>query len=95
MFGKWCSQFFMLDTMGVLVKSGVASAETLYDLGAYGVLRLWERYKEIIQGRRDAAYGEDYMVNLEFLAEEMMKIKIRNDASFNDKLETYRRTWKP
>ena len=94
MFGKWCSQFFMLDTMGVLVKSGVASAETLYDLGAYGVLRLWEKYKDIIHGRRDAAYGEDYMINLEVLAEEMMKIKMRNDASFKNKLEVYNRTRK-
>jgi hypothetical protein len=94
-YGKWCSQFFLLETMGVLVKSGITPAETLYYLGGYGVIRLWEKYKDIIQGRRDAAFGQDFMINLEFFAGEMMKIKIRNDASFNDKLETYRRTWKP
>jgi len=93
-YGKWCSQLFMLEMMGVLVKSGIAPAETLYYLGAYGVLRLWEKYKDIIQGRRDAAFGQDFMINLEFLAGELMKIKMRHDVSFKDKLETYRRTRK-
>lgn len=81
-YGKWCSQLFMLEMMGVLVKSGIAPAETLYYLGAYGVLRLWEKYKNIIQGRRDAAFGQDFIINLEYLAGEMMKIKMRHDASF-------------
>jgi len=93
-YGKFTSQLFMLETMGVLIKSGVAPAETMYYLGAYGVLRLWEKYKDIIQGRRDAAFGQDFMINLEYLAGEMMKIKMRHDASFKDKLEAYSRTRK-
>ena len=93
-FGKFTSQLFMLETMGVLVKSGVAPAETMYYLGGYGVLRLWEKYKDIIKGRRDAAFGQDYMINLEFFAGEMMKIKMRHDASFKEKLEAYSRTRK-
>jgi hypothetical protein len=83
MFGKWCSQFFMLESMGVLVKSGVAPAETIYYLGGYGAIYLWEKYKGIIQGRRDAAYGQDYMINLEYLAGEMRKIKRRHDPSYS------------
>ena len=93
-YGKITSQFFMLESMGVLVKSGVAPAETMYYLGGYGVLRLWEKYKDVIQGRRDAAFGRDYMIHLEYLAVEMMKIKMRHDASFKDKLEAYSRTKK-
>ena len=93
-YGKWVSQLFMLETMGVLVKSGVAPAETLYYLGGYGVIRLWEKYKPIIQGRRDAAFGQDFMINLEFFAGEMMKIKMKHDASFKEKLEAYSRTRK-
>jgi hypothetical protein len=83
MFGKWCSQFFMLESMGVLVKSGVAPAETMYYLGCYGAIYLWEKYKGIIQGRRNAAYGQDYMINLEYLAGEMRKIKRRHDPSYS------------
>ncbi|MCX6654174.1 MAG: hypothetical protein NTY03_03525, partial [Candidatus Bathyarchaeota archaeon] len=93
-YSKWTSQLFMLETMGVLIKSGVAPAETLYYLGAYGVIRLWEKYKDIIQGRRDAAFGPDFMINVEYLADEMMKIKLRHDANFRDKLEVYNRTRK-
>ena len=91
-YSKWCSQLFMLETMGVLVKSGVTPAETLYYLGGYGVLRLWEKYRDIIQGRRDAAFGQDFMINFEYFAGEMMKIKMRHDASFKEKLEAYNRT---
>jgi hypothetical protein len=78
----------------VLVKSGVAPAETMYYLGAYCAIYLWEKYKGIIQARRDASYGQDYMVNLEYLAGEMSKIKMRHDASFKEKLEVYGRTRK-
>jgi hypothetical protein len=93
-YGKWVSQFFVLETMGVFLKMKITSAETIYYLGGYGVLRLWEKYKDIIQGRRDAAFGQDFMINLEFFAGEMMKIKMKHDASFKDKLEVYSRTWK-
>jgi hypothetical protein len=73
----------MLESMGVLVKSGVAPAETMYYLGCYGAIYLWEKYKGIIQGRRNAAYGQDYMINLEYLAGEMRKIKRRHDPSYS------------
>ena len=34
------------------------------------------------------------MINFEYVAEEMLKIKTKHDTSFKDKLETYRRTGK-
>jgi len=95
MFGKWTSQFFMWETQGILLKSKVVEAGKLYALGGFSAIKAWEKYKDIIQGRRDVAWGQDLYVNFEFFAQEMLKIKIRHDASFKDKLETYRRTWKP
>ena len=94
MFGKWTSQLFVWETMGVLIKTKVVTAEKLYSMGGYGAIRGWEKYKDIIQSRRGVAWGQDYMSNAEFFAKEMLKIKIRNDASFKDKMETYRKTWK-
>jgi len=82
MFAKWISQFFATETMGILIKSGVVNVEKLYYLGGFGVIRMWEKYKDIIQGRRGIAWGQDYMINTEYLAQEMLKIKTRNDASF-------------
>jgi len=95
MLGKWASQFFMWEVLGVLVKSGVVKAEKLYPIGGFGAIRAWEKYKGIIQNRRDTTWGQDYLSNFEFYAQEMMKIKMTKDASFKDKLETFRRTMKP
>jgi len=95
MFSKWVSQFLLWENMGVLVKNKVVTAEKLYSTGGYGVILGWEKYKDIIQRRRDVAWGQDYMSNAEFYAKEMLKIKTKNDANFKDKLETYRRTRKP
>ena len=94
-FGKWASWFFMGDTFGYIIRNGLARAETIYNLGGWGYIRLWERYKDFIVSRRGEVYGLDYFAGFEFLAGEMLKIKTRNDASFKEKLETYRRTWKP
>jgi hypothetical protein len=95
MFGKWVSQFFAHEAMGGLLRNKVIRAQTLYTLGGYGAIWLWDKYKDIIQSRRDVAWGRDYMSDFEFFAQEMLKIKLRNDPSFKDKLETYRRTLKP
>jgi len=95
MFSKWTSQFFTWENMGVLIKNRVVTAEKLYDTGGIGPILGWEKFKDIIQRRRDIFWGRDYLSNAEFFAQEMLKIKTKKDASFKDKLETYRRTWKP
>jgi len=95
MFGIWVSYFFTYQTAGILLKSKVVGDDKLYALGGYGAIKAWEKYKDIIQSRRGVAWGEDYMSDFESFAQEMLKIKMRNDASFRDKLETYRRTKKP
>jgi len=88
MFGKWTSQFLTWETLGTLVKNKVVRAERLYDLGAYGAIRGWEKFKDIIQSRRGVAWGQDYMSNAEFFAQEMLRVKTKRDAGFKDKLKT-------
>jgi len=95
MMGKWVSQFMAWDNMGFLIKSKVVTAEEQYYMGGFGAIMGWEKFKDIIQRRRDVAWGRDWLSNAEFFAQEMLKIKIRNDPSFKDKLETYKKTWKP
>jgi len=94
-FGKWTSWFFLGETMGYIIKNKLVRAETIYDLGGWGFIRLWERYSGFVYSRRDAAWGRDYMANFEYLAKEMLKIKTRKDASFKNKLDAYRKNWKP
>jgi len=92
--GKWVSQFMAWDNMGFLIKSKVVTAEEQYSMGGFGAIMGWEKFKDIIQRRRDVLWGRDWLSNAEFFAQEMLKIKIRNDPSFKDKLETYKKTWK-
>jgi len=92
MFGLWVSQLFMIETMGILMKSGAVSPEKIYYLGGYGGIRMWEKYKDIVAGRRGISWGHDYMTNAEYLANECKKIKLKHDVSFDEKLENYRKT---
>jgi len=86
MYGKWVSLSFSFEMVGILIKNKVVEAEKLYALGGFGATQAWEKYKDIIQSRRDAVWGQDLYVNFEFLAQEMLKIKMKKDASFKDKL---------
>ena len=86
MFGKWVSLFFNYEIVGILLKNKVVEAEILYALGGFGATQTWEKYKDIIQSRRDVLWGQDLWVNFEFFAQEMLKIKMKKDASFKDKL---------
>jgi len=94
MFGKWASQFFMYEALGTLLKRKIVKAETMYVLGGWGAIWAWKKYKDVIQRERSRSVV-DYMSNAEFFAQEMLKVKTRNDARFKDKLETYRKTQKP
>jgi len=95
MFSKWTSQFLIWENLGVLIKSKVVTAEKLYDTGGVGPILGWEKFKDIIQRRRDVAWGQDFWSNAEFFAREMLRIKMKKDASFKDKLETYKMTLRP
>jgi hypothetical protein len=96
MLSIWTSWFFAWEMMGILLKNKVVRAEEMHDLGGYSAIFAWEKFKGIIQGYRDnTVWGQDFLSNAEFFAQEMLKIKIRNDPGFKDRLETFKRTLKP
>ena len=94
MFSKWVSEWLGWENMGALIRSKVVTAENLYATGGVGPILAWEKFKDIIQRQRDVTWGRDHLSNAEFFAQEMLKIKLRNDPSFKDKLEAYRKTLK-
>jgi len=94
MFGKWTSWFFAWEMAGILLKNKVIKAEEVHDLGGYSAIFAWEKFKDIIQGFRDNRWGQDFLSNAEWFAQEMLKIKMKKDATFKDKLEAYRKTLK-
>jgi len=94
MFSKWVSEWLGWENMGALIRSKVVTAENLYATGGVGPILAWEKFKDIIQRQRDVTWGRDHLSNAEFFAQEMLKIKLRSDPSFKDKLEAYRKTLK-
>jgi hypothetical protein len=88
-YGEWISQFFAFEAWGVLIKKKICSADLLYDLGGWGVIRTWDKYKDIIQSWRETTWGPDFFINTEYLVEEMLKIKMRRDASFQSRRKEY------
>ena len=94
MFGKWISWFFAWEMAGIFLKNKTLKAEVAHDIGGYSAIFAWEKFKDIIQGYRDNRWGQDFLSNAEFYAQEMLKIKMKKDATFKDKLEAYRKTLK-
>ncbi len=81
-YSRWVSQFLKYDTAAYLIKKGLASPETIYDLGQSGIIPFWAKFKDVIEERRKVA-GRDFYSATEFLAGEMIKIKQSRDPLFN------------
>ena len=89
MLGHWTSWFFTAEALGYIMKNGIVRAETVYDLGGWGFIRMWEKFSGFVYSRREsAAWGRDYYVNFEYTANEMLKIKKKRDSEFHEKLES-------
>jgi hypothetical protein len=85
-FGKWLSMLLAWETLGYILKNKIAPAETLFYLGAWGCIRGWDKFKEIIIiRRRIPLYGPNYLANFEFLTKEMMRVKQESEG-FDSKL---------
>ena len=84
MMGKWVSYLFAAEGMGILIKSGIADVEKLYDLGMFSTITIWEKYQDIIQSRRDS-WGQDYLTNAEYAINELKKVKARHNALIDKK----------
>ena len=56
--------------------------ESLYNMGIFGVIFFWEKFKDVIQEQTRIYNGADWGQDIELLASEMLKIKLRRDPSF-------------
>lgn len=84
----WMSWFLAWEMMGILLKNKIVRAEEVHDLGGYAAILAWEKFKDVIQRLRGTVWGQDVLGNAEFFAQEMLKVKLRRDASVKDKLKT-------
>ena len=70
------------NSIGGMIRKGVVQAEDIYDLGLSTVVFLWEKYKPIIEEIRKRYHGKDYLIDLEYLANEMMRLRLIRDPSY-------------
>lgn len=67
------------DSIGYLVKSGFLEAEQVYDIldGGRPFILMWNKYGDMIKTRR-ATEGPTYAANLEYLYDEMARLRRAN-----------------
>jgi len=77
------SQFSYYDGLGLLVKNNMVDILTVFQLMSAPIVSLWLKYETIIEGMRnmDGGPGENYMESFEFMATEMIKMRIERGIS--------------
>ncbi|MFH2112712.1 MAG: hypothetical protein ABIJ47_15805 [Candidatus Bathyarchaeota archaeon] len=70
------------NSIGSMLRKGMVEAEDIYDAGMIGVIFLWAKFKDVIEESRRRYNGQDYLRDFEYLAGEMLKVKLRKDPSY-------------
>jgi isopentenyl diphosphate isomerase/L-lactate dehydrogenase-like FMN-dependent dehydrogenase len=70
------------NSVGAMLRKGIVEPEDVYDLGAHGIVQLWVKYRSIIEESRRRINGQDWLRDLEYLAGEMTKVKLKRDPSY-------------
>jgi hypothetical protein len=77
--------------IGMMLRKGLVEVEDLYMLGLWAVPLFWEKYKPIVEETRRRYAGKEYLMDLEYLAAEMVKYIQSKDPSYRipEKLTKY------
>ena len=70
------------DVLGYLLREKLVDAETIYSFTATNAILLWTKQKGLVEYQMKQYFGEDHLRDYEFLAQEMMKIKLKRDPSY-------------
>ena len=70
------------NVLGALLREKIVDPDTLYTLTGSDSIYLWSKMKEVIEYARKNYFGVDYWRDFEYLAGEMLKIKLKRDPSF-------------
>jgi hypothetical protein len=72
------------DSLGQLLMKGQADKEILYHSQVvYNSIHLWHKYQDVLEVNRKLYSGADAWTGLEYLANEMYKIKQEKDPAWN------------
>ena len=70
--------------LGYMLRKGMVDSEDLYNISGtgIGVIYQWAKWGSIIREQRRRYNGSAWMKDIEYLAGEMLRIKLREDPSF-------------
>lgn len=72
------SSWNFFDGLGKMLREGLVDIDTVYDMFAHRTLMVWFKFETVIQRIRveeRGGAGSDYLMNFEFLANEMIRLK--------------------
>ena len=72
------SSWNFLDGLGKMLREGLVDIDTVYDMFGHRILMVWFKFETIIQAIRieeRGGAGSDYLLNFEYLADEMIRLK--------------------
>jgi hypothetical protein len=81
-YAKRMSVWQSYNLLGHLLEKNVVDADTCYIAGGTFSIYVWQKYKQILDEHSKRYVGSDAYTGLEYLAEEMLKLRIKNDSSF-------------
>lgn len=81
-YAKRMSVWTSCDMLGHLLKKNIADVETCYISGGTFAIFVWEKFKDILIEHRRRYVGADMYGGLEYLSNEMLKLRRKNDSSY-------------
>jgi len=77
--------------VGYLVRQGLIDIEDVYNIVGTGISWTWSKYESIIEEQRRRYNGADWHRDFEYIAKELLKMKIARDPSYKvpDNLSKY------
>ena len=74
--------FYFFEILGNQLRNGYVDRETIYNTTNIGVSWTWAKFKPVIEENRRRYSGEDAMKGFEYLAGEMLRMKVERDPSY-------------
>ena len=81
-FAKRQAVILQFDILGNLLRSGLADKETLYNCIQITAPWTWAKFKSVLMENRRLYSGKDMFTGFEYLAGEMMRMKLERDPSY-------------
>jgi hypothetical protein len=81
-YAKRMSVWTSCDMLGHLLKKNIADVETCYISGGTFAIFVWEKFKDILIEHRRRYVGADTYGGLEYLSNEMLKLRRKNAPSY-------------